>query len=688
MSWGRAFLPLALVLALAALLWFWPTLAFGFRSDDFLLGFYCDPDGGAHWDRAFAEFGRPWFRVRDLYRPLVSVSHAACYEFGSDPLPFRLFNLLVLAVTAVATAGIAARLAPMRSGIAAAVAGAVVILHPASVETAAWIAARTSGLEAMFTTLAALVFLLRLQGRLPLWPSFVFAALALASKEGAVALPALLLALDFAVQRRRPFSERARLHAPFLVLLAIYFCVRWQVLGVFTTADETHSALSQAEAAWWRAVSWFAPPDSSGGAQWITMVAFLALAGAAQGTARNTALLVALGGLAMLVPTSLYYEPVGSMSGRLVFPAVPALAVAFGVMLVSAADAAGARRAFAWAATVGWIAAAGLMSRTWIASYGEQDALIREVQERIPVAAARAEPGKPCALSMLPALPLLQPHMWGLLGAPPFASRDFALVSLAGILSKDVTSPGLFGDAALAHVLSESGGGSLSWSPGQRRFEPLARPKSNAAELAPAGEAGVFASSAPLPAAAYAAIEVELDEPAPEIALSLRDDFAGEWAFGTVVRKFDPPARKAVFDLSHSMSPLLRAGNGGAFGGVRVEVGGQPMRSGRVRALASIPMSGPLPSDSGAFTVARELSAALVPPRSDVPLRLYLMSPLRTICVDVPAGGATRLDPFEVDKLELAAGVVDGCPVHWMWQTPPGYAGDPWRSGIHWRRLR
>ena len=717
MSSGRTLLPWALASSVLAVLWFWPTLAFGFRSDDFLLSYYADPAGGASWDRAFAEFGRPWFRVRDLYRPLVSVSHAACFEFGTEPLPFRLFNLLVLSVTAAAAGGIASLLAPLRPVLAAAVACAVVVFHPASVETAAWIAARTSGLEAMFTTLTAYAYLRRFRGEratallegvassddlagsgvaaAPRAQSFaataaaaLFAAMALASKEGAVAMPALLLAVDMAVRPSRPWRERARRLWPFVALVAIYFFVRISVLGVLTTADDTHSAWSQAEASLLRAVSWFAPPDAEGGAQWVTMVAFLALAGTAPTNARRKALLVAGGGLALLVPTSLLYEPVGLMSGRLVFPAVPALAVAFSVMLVSAVDSIGSRRWFAWAAATIWIAAAGLMSRTWIASFGSQDAEIAEVRRGLEVAAAGAAPGKPCALSMLPALPLLQPHMWGVLGAPPFAARDHGLVSLAGVLSKDVTSPGLFGDVALAHALSELGGGSLSWDPRLRKFRALARPSVGEADLAATGEPGVFASASSLPATAYAAIQVDLDEPAAAVSLSLRDDFAGEWAFGAVTQRFDPPSRSATFDLTHSIAPLLRAGNGGSFSGVRVDVDGAPMQHGRVRALASIPTTAPDATTNGSSIAATELAAALVPPRRDLPLRLYLMSPLRTICVDVPAGRDPILSAFELDKFELAAGVVDGCPVHWLWQTPPGFAGAPWRSGIHWRRLR
>ena len=62
-----------LIPALLAVAWFWPVLSHGFRSDDFLTVYYYDRDAGAvHWGRVLEEWVRPWFGVRDLYRPLVS----------------------------------------------------------------------------------------------------------------------------------------------------------------------------------------------------------------------------------------------------------------------------------------------------------------------------------------------------------------------------------------------------------------------------------------------------------------------------------------------------------------------------------------------------------------------------------------------------------------------------------------
>ncbi|MEQ1632009.1 MAG: hypothetical protein ABL997_06525, partial [Planctomycetota bacterium] len=80
--------------------------------------------------------------------------------------------------------------------------------------------------------------------------------------------------------------------------------------------------------------------------------------------------------------------------------------------------------------------------------------------------------------------------------------------------------------------------------------------------------------------------------------------------------------------------------------------------------------------------------ASLQPPRKDLPLRLYLMTPLRTMSLDAVAGSALAMPAVERDRLALSAALVDGCAAHWFWQTPTGYQGTPWRSGLDWCRLR
>ena len=141
--------------------------------------------------------------------------------------------------------------------------------------------------------------------------------------------------------------------------------------------------------------------------------------------------------------------------------------------------------------------------RAWLQRYGEEDALLSDVRRELAIAAAGGEPGRPIGCSMLPGLPLLQTHVWGLLGVRPFAERDLGLATLAGMLQLDPDCPGLFGDAAIAHALAELGGGVVTWNPDYagpaalNRAWTLVKDVRDAASLerlrAVAGDAGVHA---------------------------------------------------------------------------------------------------------------------------------------------------------------------------------------------------
>ncbi len=146
-----------LLLLPLALLWFWPTFAHGLRSDDFLVTYYTDRMTGAvRWDRVVAEFARPWFDAGELYRPLVSVSFGVELALFPSPGARHVVNSLLVAIAAMATAATAGVLArahgagPKARVAAPLLAGLTVLLHPAAVETAAWVAARVTSLEIAF----------------------------------------------------------------------------------------------------------------------------------------------------------------------------------------------------------------------------------------------------------------------------------------------------------------------------------------------------------------------------------------------------------------------------------------------------------------------------------------------------------------------------------------------------------
>ena len=58
----------------------------------------------ASWGRVLEEWVRPWFGVRDLYRPVVSLSFGVNWALSPSPFGFHLLNALLLAGTATAVA--------------------------------------------------------------------------------------------------------------------------------------------------------------------------------------------------------------------------------------------------------------------------------------------------------------------------------------------------------------------------------------------------------------------------------------------------------------------------------------------------------------------------------------------------------------------------------------------------------
>ena len=676
---------LSLVLV-ATFAWFWPTLGYGFRSDDFLMGFYSDRQGGGAFSRAFAEFGRGWFGVRDLWRPLVSVSLAVNFELGSDARWFRACNVALVGISAFATACTAVRLSPRRPILCGTVAATLVVLHPAAVEPAAWISARTTGLEVALGALATAAFVRRLDGVGSPFVAPLLLALALASKEGAVAVPCLWFAIAIG---RAPTGERAaafRRLVPAGILVLGYFVLRKVVLDVFTTAESGRDLGDRFTALAVRSATWIAPPTPYGACAWLALAACFAACIVVARDVRRIASAVAIAGLLLLAPTSHAFEPIGTMTGRLVFPAVPALAIA--IALVVAAALSRAARAVAITAAFAIATVYATWSASWIAQYGGEDGEIAAVRAGLSEATTNAMPGRPMAISMLPGLPLLQTHLWSMLGVPPFAPRELALVGLGEMLQRHPESPGLYGDAAMAHAFAEFGAGTLAWDPVLRRFTALPRPQSAEMELAHVG-GGVFAARDALPATAYASLEVESAAPCRRIALELVDDLQGEWAFGRVEQELEAGVRRAIFDLTHSVAVLYRAGKGTPFHGLRVAVDGRPAEpSVRVLARATVfgeAISAPL---AGKELSVDEFVASLRPPRADLPLRLYLGAVGCTLSCDVQRGGAFELSIVGQGRLELARDLWPHGSVHWFWQTPPSHRGTPWRSPIDWARLR
>ncbi|HEX6811476.1 MAG TPA: hypothetical protein VF384_07625 [Planctomycetota bacterium] len=690
-SWSieRQALVCGVMMLAAALLWYWPTLHHGLRNDDYLIVYYTDRTTGAvSWGRVLEEFVRPWFGGKALYRPLVSLSFGIESALCPSPGARHLTNVVLLGITATATAATAAALAPQRRAAAAIVAGLFVVLHPAAVEPTAWICARTTGMQMAAVAVACWLFVRHLHGQRRLWPSVLAAALALGCKEGAVMLPVSLLAIDLLHASRRPWRQRLRLHAPFAALVVIYFGWRLLLLGHIGGSDvgARPNVLHNAAGLFGQL---FLPPDGEGKRRlWalpLVVVALLPLW--RRFGVLSLALPVWLSGL--LAPNSLVEGATDTMYGRLVFDAVPALALALG--LAAAAPAARLATAAIVAATAGVLTAQALTSAQWLARYENEDRVARGVERALVTAAADATPAKPFACTGLPYLPLFHQKLWGVLGLVPFAPRDLTVIGLPEFLVPDKDAPQFFNDAAPLHAIHAVGGTVAWFDGGAMSFVPLPRPTSPSARLVnaaatPRDFAIDFLVAPPWSGTAVAAIEVRLPSAAREVRLRLLDDLPGALAFGW--RSAAAPEATVWFQTTHAMAPVMGQAFGKPFGGVHIEVDGADPPAGTVAVVhATLPVR-TLPRRNAGKPCPRAVMHALAQrPPGAKPLRLYLMLPTGVRHVDVPAGGAD-LPAVLQEHLRFALDCFAPLCVHWWWQTRPDFAGPPWCSELDWAVVR
>ena len=158
--------------------------------------------------------------------------------FGADPRPWHLSGMGLHALVSLLVFVLARRLRLGRG--AALFAGLLFALHPAHVESVAWISGATDPLLACFTLLALLGELAA--RRRPAWRAAALAATALAllAKESAVVLPLLVASLP-ATDDDSPPRRGARRYAfaAHAVVVAGYLGARSLVLGGLTPAGTT-----------------------------------------------------------------------------------------------------------------------------------------------------------------------------------------------------------------------------------------------------------------------------------------------------------------------------------------------------------------------------------------------------------------------------------------------------------------
>ncbi len=240
------------VIAVAALAVYANTLANAFAYDDVPV-IHDDPRvHGLH--HLAAIFGRPYWvsygRELGLYRPLTTLAFALQWTAsGGAPWFFHAISIALHAGVCVLAFLLLERLAGRASGLAAGAGALLFAVHPVHTEAVANLVGQAELLAALGCLAALLVWTRRPErGAASVGTVAGVAAayaLALFAKESAIALPALLVAVDLA-QKRIGFSRRALLGylreaAPAMLVLVVvaggYLAARQAVLGAVRGGD-------------------------------------------------------------------------------------------------------------------------------------------------------------------------------------------------------------------------------------------------------------------------------------------------------------------------------------------------------------------------------------------------------------------------------------------------------------------
>jgi len=224
-----------LVAALVALFVYLPSVAGGFVFDDGEL-ILRNPSIRSLHDLGVVLRYEP-------SRPLLNVTWALNYAFGGlAPWHYHLVNVLIHAGNAALLASLflwmAERLRLAQARPVALLGACFFGASPMAAETVAYVASRSTALSALFTLASLRVAVSVLDGgpRRRLGAAMGFFLLALATKEEAVALPVILILLDYffvSGQRAAALKGRGWIHACFFAVLPLGLVARRLATGAW-----------------------------------------------------------------------------------------------------------------------------------------------------------------------------------------------------------------------------------------------------------------------------------------------------------------------------------------------------------------------------------------------------------------------------------------------------------------------
>lgn len=244
---ARVFYPLLLLGALAFAAYV-PTLSGDFVLDD--TDYISLNPVLAHprlWHRFFydprSHLANPESAAQ-VYRPVTALGFGAAYLLGgSNPFWYHLFSVFLHAVNTSLVFLLAWTLVGASAGGLWACCGAALLfcLHPAQVESVAYIGSMATVLSLLFCLLSFLCYARSKQapsgaGNPLSWASAAVFALALLSKESSAFLPPVLAAYDWVWRRDDRGARRRRwpawpAWAPHAIILVAYLAARTWVLG-------------------------------------------------------------------------------------------------------------------------------------------------------------------------------------------------------------------------------------------------------------------------------------------------------------------------------------------------------------------------------------------------------------------------------------------------------------------------